>query len=133
MTPDTARDEMLAVFKTVWDATGYPVLWPDVPGAPPASGPYARVTVRHAVGKQTSLSSATGAKLVTHMGTLWISVFIPIGQGGTTGYTLVQSILGAYRAARGSVWYRNPRFREVPDTTGAYSHFNTMIDFTYDT
>lgn len=48
------------------------------------------------------------------------------------GYTLAQSILVAYRAAKGSVWYRNPRFREVPDTNGAYSQINVMIDFTYD-
>lgn len=132
MTPDAARDEMLAVFKTAWDTTGYAVTWSDVPGAvPPSSAPWARVVVRHAEGRQGSLTDANGAKLHTYTGTLWAQIFVPIGQGVSMGYTLARLVLQAYRDARGAVWYRNQRFREAGNS-GAFEQVNCLIDFTYD-
>lgn len=132
MTPDQARDEMLAVFKSFWDTTGYTVAWEDVPSAPPATEqPWARVSVRHGPAAQSTLANNEGVRKYTAVGSLWIQLFTPIGQGGTLGYTLAQSVLTAYRAARGSVWYRNHRFREVPGN-GGFTLINCIIDFTYD-
>ncbi len=128
MTPDSARDEMLAVFKVLWDSLGYAVVWSDVPGAPPVtSSPWARVTVRTDDGRQ----SAIGSTRHTHTGTLWIQLFVPIGQGATPALTLAQRVLQVYREARGAVWYRRQRFREV-GASGAFSQVNCLIDFTYD-
>lgn len=133
MTAEEARDEMLAVFKAVWDPTGYTVVWSDVPGAPPTTEqPWARVSVRHGPAAQSSLSSAAGVMKYTSVGTLWIQLFTPIGQGATLGYQKAQSILTAYRNASGDVWYRNHRLREVPSYR-AFSQLNCLIDFTYDT
>lgn len=130
--PDAARDEILAVFKATWDLTGYAVVWSDNAAQPPAAEqPWARVTLRHADGRQTSLTNAGGAKKHTHVGTLYVQLFLPIGQGVTMGYPLARQVLQAYRAARGSVWYRNHRFREVGDD-GAFEQINCLIDFTYD-
>lgn len=132
MTPELARDEMLAVFKTAWDGTGYAVAWPDNAAAPPATEePWARVTLRHADGMQGSLSGPTGARLQTYIGTLWVELYIPKGQGVTMGYALARLVLEAFRAARGAVWYRKLRFREAGDD-GAYSRVIALIDFTYD-
>lgn len=132
MTPEAARDEMLAVFKAAWDTTGYSAQYPDLPGKPPqAEEPWARITVRHELGGQTSLTNAAGAKKFTHVGSLFVQVFVPIGQGGSMGYPLAKLVLDAYRQARGAVWYRNHRFREVGND-GAFTQFNCIIDFTYD-
>lgn len=127
-----ATDEMLAVFKAAWDLTGYAVVWSDIPGNPPATeAPWARVAVRHATGSQSSLAGSAGSKLHTHTGTLWVQIFVPLGQGETVGRTLAQQVLDAYRAARGAVWYRNHRFREAGNS-GAFVQVNCLIDFSYD-
>lgn len=132
MSPEAAKDEMLAVFKAMWDPTGYTAAYPDVPAIPPPTdAPWARITVRHELGGQTSLSNAAGAKKWTHVGTLFVQLFTPIGQGGTVGLQLVKPVLDAYRNARGVVWYRNHRFREIGND-GAFNQINCMVDFTYD-
>ena len=131
-TATAARDQMFGVFKSYWDTTGYSVVWSDTPGDPPvAAEPWARVVARHATGAQTALANGTGSTLHTHTGTLWIQLFVPLGQGESVGLALAQQVLDAYRAARGDVWYRNHRFREAGNS-GAYSLINCLIDFTYD-
>ncbi len=132
MTPIQARDEMLAVFLAMWTVTGYPVVWTDVPGSVPSTEtPWSRVVLRHATGAQSTLADSTGSRNYTATGTLWVQLFTPIGQGGSRGYELAESVLDAFRNASGSVWYRNARFKELPDD-GAFSRINCLIDFTYD-
>lgn len=132
MTIDEARDEILAVFKAAWDTTGYSAVWSDLPSDPPSTdAPWARPMLRHATGGQSSLANATRLKLHTHTGTLWVQIFVPLGQGDTVGYTLAQLVLNAYRDARGAVWYRNHRFREAGNS-GAFAQVNCLIDFSYD-
>lgn len=134
MTPEAAVDEMLAVFKAAWDTTGFGarVAWTDVPSAVPSGEqPWARVTVQHALGRQTSLAGANGVKRHTHTGTLWVQVFGPMGNGNVTAYGLAKTVLDAYRTARGSVWYRNQRLREA-GSSGAFQQINVLVDFTYD-
>lgn len=131
MTPDLARDEMLAVFKAAWDSTGYAAAYPDVPAEPPAAAPWARPTVQHATGGQATLSGANGARRWTNRGILTVQVFAPAGDGMKTAYDLAQRVLVAFRQARGVVWYRNHRLREA-GTSGAFSQVNVLVDFTYD-
>lgn len=125
---------MFSVFKSTWDATGYAAVWPDVPGsAPPASEeePWARPTILHADGGQSSLSNAEGSKMWDNSGTLFLQLFIPVGQGATLGYQLARSVLSAYRSARGSVRYTRHRMREN-GRDGAFSVFLCLVDFAYD-
>lgn len=130
MSPEAAVDEMLAVFKAAWDPA-HPVLWPDVAGEVPASGSWARVTVQHFSGGQSSLANDVGAKKHTATGTLTAQIFAPIGNGKVTGYQLAYVVLQAYRNARGSVWFRNHRVREAGNS-GAHEQTNVLIDFSYD-
>lgn len=133
MTADQARDEMLAVFKAAWDTTGFVAVYSDVPGQVPASeAPWARVVVRHADGKQASLANDHGAKKYTQIGTLWAQVFTPIGDGMSQAYAHAQIVVNAFSQARSaSVWYRNPRMREMGNS-GAFEQINVLVDFTYD-
>lgn len=133
MTPNEARDEMLAIFKIIWDDQGYTAVYTDVPGSPPsASKPWARPTIKHALGGQASLSSDVGTQIYTQVGTLFIQVFAPLGDGGKKANDLAQLLLVAYSTARGgSVWYRNQRLKNV-GSDGAFENVNVLIDFTYD-
>lgn len=133
MTADQARDEMLAVFKAAWDATAAAsnVGYPDKPFNPPSNAAWARVSLRHANGRQSSLAGAMGTKRYTQTGTLWMQVFAPVGDGMVTAYGLAQAVANAYRTARGTVWYRNTRMQEV-GSSGAFEQINVLTDFTYD-
>jgi hypothetical protein len=132
MTADEARDEMLAVFKAAWDTTAAAgnVTYSDKPARAPNAA-WARVTLRHATGRQSTLANAMGAKRYTQTGTLWVQVFAPVGDGLVTVYALAQTVVNAYRSARGTVWYRNTRLQEV-GSNGAFEHINVLTDFTYD-
>lgn len=131
MTPDQARDEMLSVFKAAWDNTGFAALYTDVTGEVPATeDPWARVVIRHADGGQTGFG-ATQVKKYTQRGVLIAQVFAPIGDGSSKAYELVQLVLTAFSQARGTVWYRNQRFKEIGNS-GAFEQMNVLIDFTYD-
>lgn len=136
MTADEARDEMCAVARTAWLAASQPsgtMLFPDVPGSKPPEQrvPWARVTVRHATGRQSSFGNATARRKFTQTGTLWVQVFAPVGDGLVTAYALAQTVVNAYRTAHGTVWYRNARMQEV-GSSGAFEQINVLTDFTYD-
>lgn len=133
MTPSEAVDEMLSIFKTVWDDTGYTAIYTDVTGSKPVvQEPWARVTVKHAVGGQASLSDDTGKKIYTQVGTIFIQLFAPQGAGQVQARDLAQLVLVAYsKNGGGSVWYRNQRMKEI-GSDGAFDNTNVLIDFTYD-
>lgn len=133
MTPRDAVSEMLAIFKTVWDDTGYTAIYTDVAGSKPTvQEPWARVTVRHALGAQASLSDENGLKVYTQTGTIFIQLFAPQGVGQVTCRDLAQPLLVAYsKNGGGSVWYRNQRMKEI-GSDGAFDNSNVLIDFTYD-
>lgn len=135
MSPDEARDEMLAVFKAAWDTTAVPnnVVYSDVAGSKPfGDAAWARVSIRHATGGQSSLIGDVGQKRHTETGTLWVQVFAPAGDGSVTAYSLATMVRNAYRAVRGStVWYRNHRLQEA-GSSGAFEQVNVLVDFNYD-
>jgi hypothetical protein len=131
MTADQARDEMLAVFKTAWDTTGYAATYTDVPAVKPGSEvSWARVITRHETGGQTGFG-ASAAKKYTQTGSLFVQVFAPVGDGLTKAYELAQTVLVAFSQARGAVWYRKLKLREV-GSDGSFEQINVIIDFTYD-
>lgn len=133
MTADEARDEMFSVLKAAWDTTTVPsnMAYPDKPFSPPSDSAWARASIRTATGRQSNLAGAMGVKRYTQTGTLWVQVFAPVGDGMVKAYALAQTVVNAYRTARGTVWYRNPRMQEV-GASGAFEQVNCMIDFSYD-
>lgn len=122
---------MLAIFKACWDTTGYPAVYSDVGGAP-GNTAWARVTLRHATGGQSSLAGADSTRRWTQTGTLTAQVYAPKGDGLSEAYRLAELVVNAYRDARGgSVWYRKPRMREA-GSSGAFEQINVLVDFSYD-
>jgi len=123
------KDEMLAVFAAVWGTKK--AIYPNVPDTIPTGNVlWARVTVLTANGSQSSLAGDTGDTLFDNTGTLWIQVFAPVGDGDVAGLTAAQSVVDAYRKARGHVWYRNIRMNEM-GADGAFTRFDVKADFQY--
>lgn len=87
--------------------------------------------MRHQDGRQGSLSNQAGVTRHTYTGTIFVQLFVPIGQGLTLGYTLARLVVQAYRSARGAVWYRRQQFREAGNS-GAFEQINVTVEFTYD-
>lgn len=129
-----AKDFMLGVFKTVWDAyPGVPAVeYTDLPGAPPTVDKlWARVTVKHATGAQTSLGGV-GSRRFTATGFVWVQVFAPAGDGSTGALTAAQAIVNAYRTARDTnVWFRNVMLVDMGGD-GAFSRVDVKANFQYD-
>lgn len=129
-----AKDQILTVFKTAWDTTGCPALYPDTPGDPPTSATvWARATLRHATGRQASLSGPiNGCVRYERTGIVIIQVFAPVGDGSTAAYDAAQTVVRGFEDARGlDTWFRNVRINEV-GTKGAFEQINVLADFTYD-
>lgn len=131
MNVSQARDEMYGVFLKVWDKT-YPVVWGTLPGTPPASEtPWARVTIKHSGGGQSSLAGETGTRRFKRIGIIRISVFVPAGGDQVIGYELAQKVANAYEDAKLDVWFRNIRIKEQ-GVSGAFEQIDVLADFLYD-
>lgn len=123
-----ARDAMLKIFNDAWGDRH--AVWTDLPSDIPSEGVWARPTLRHESGAQSSLGDSVGTILYDNGGTLFIQVFTPMGQGSGINYDLCQILVSAYRKAKGEEWYRNARMQEIgPD--GAFLQHNVLVDFTY--
>lgn len=131
MTPEEAVDVMLGIFKTAWDPR--PALYDDKTGEiPPSETPWARATIQHATGGQSSLSGASGTKRHTEKGTVFVQVFTPVGDGSTACYQLAKLVRDAFRDARdANVWFRNVFLTEI-GISGAFRQINVQATFSYD-
>lgn len=122
------KDAILAVFRAAWGAR--PATYNDVP-ATAASVVWARATVKHAEGRQGSLTGGLGTTRWKRTGILWIRVFSPQGDGGKAGLEAAQLLVNAYQDARTDVWYRNVRMSEA-GADGAFQRFDVKADFEYE-
>ena len=132
---DQANIDILTIFKTAWDATGFKALYENVAGEPPTTpSPWARIVLRHTGGNQGSLSGALGTQRWDRNGVLIVQVFVPNGEGLSQAYSLAKIVLDAYEGVSSplrGVWFRNARINEVgPD--GEWFQVNILIDFQYD-
>lgn len=141
---DSARDEILGLFKTQWDAEtpavnggNVPrVEWPGVDSGspPPAGAAWARIVVRHATSRQTTFGE-TGNRRFTRPGLVTVQVFAPTADG--IGLSLAEKLAIIARDAfegRGTasgIWFRNVRITEIgPD--GTWYQMNVLAEFQYD-
>lgn len=124
----------MGVFKDAWDIyPGSPVaLYPDIPGEPPPVDKlWARATVQHSTGAQSSLASDTGTRRFTAKGFVWVQVFAPAGDGSTGALTAAQAIVNAYRVARLAVLFRDVGLIDMGGD-GAFSRVDVKANFEYD-
>lgn len=130
MTYEEARDAIYKVFLDAWGDK--PVIWSDMSArVPDESTPWARVILRHAVGRQASLASDKGTKRFNRAGILLIQIFTPIGRGQTQGYQLATMVANAYEDVKLDVWFRNTRINEK-GSSGNSNQMDVLTDFLYD-
>lgn len=144
LTVGQAREEILSLFKAAWDAgdesDGVLVLYDNDSRDPPAAQatdlaatPFARVSVRHSDGGQSSLADESGIRRFARSGTIFVQVFTGRGIGLALSDALVATAIGAFEGERtaGGVWFRNVRAQEIgPD--GAWHQVNVLAEFEYD-
>lgn len=138
-TINEARDHMLKVFKDAWDTTGFPAVYPgkaedpDNGGDTPSANVWARATIRHADGFQSSLTGPLEElKRHSRIGVVIIQIFGKVGDGSTAAYDAAQIVANAFEKSRGiPVWFRRVRINEI-GTRGPYDQINVLADFTYD-
>lgn len=133
LSPSAARDEIFARIWSGLQPTGRDVIWPDTPAQMPATAtPWARVTLRHATGRQSTLADINGERQFERAGALFVQCFSPAGDGAGEAYSLAESALGAIegRATPGGVWFRNCRLRE-DGIDGAWFGVTVIADFEY--
>lgn len=140
LTPEQAVDAILKVHRDAWLLAGYTdaqVTYTDIPcevpaGVGPSEQVWCRVTVRHATGRQSSLTGGLGTQRFTNRGTLWVQVFGPMGDGSTAGRGAAQTVAGAFRDAKIAVLFRNVSPPIEKGADGAFERFDVKADFEYD-
>lgn len=137
-TTKQARDEILAKFHEAWDADAtssvVPVLYSDVAQDIPDSGPWARVTIRHATGNQATLSNGIGQRRFRHEGQVFVQIFTPFNDGMEDADDLAAIAKQAFEGevtSPGRVIFRRVRINEVGQD-GQFFQTNVVTDFEYD-
>lgn len=136
MNAQEAIDEINKVFNDAWLAAGYTaasIAWDDLPATVPASeAVWARVSIQHATGSQSSLAGEQGVRRWDNRGIVIVQVFAPVGDAKKKVRQAAQVVVDAYREAKNlSVWFRNTRMNEI-GAGGAFNQINVITEFQYD-
>jgi hypothetical protein len=143
-TVQEAVDEILERFNSVWDDTGHPVVWQDVPitsalqkmidGADGVElTPYARVTVRSNRRRQVTIGQQGNRKFEGN-GVLFVEIFTPTGDGLVTTRALATLVSDAFETPNLSshhVWYQEVRTQEN-GSEGLWSRITVTAEWTYE-
>lgn len=129
-----AMREIEALMRNAWP---YKVAWPgtnfDTKKDVTAKDTWARYTIQHNFGDQSSLSDTLGKRRFNKEGNLIIQVFTPLNKGVISAYDAAEIVVKAYegKSTPSGVWFRNVRINEVP-SEGSWEQINVIVDFIYD-
>ena len=130
-----ARDEVHALFKLAWDAgaPGIPLLYWDTAQVVPTTGAWARITMKHVVSGQTTLSGETGQRRFTRTGVITVQIFTPTGDGNVNADLLANVAKNAFEGVHtpGDIWFRDVTATEVGQE-GVWFQTNVTAAFIYD-
>lgn len=146
-TPDTARDEVYALFTTAWNA-GSNAIAGHVPeirykgvledDAPDTSKFWCRISMQTVNENQATLSDCVGVagrKKYTAYGLVFIQIFCPRSNSKCfeIGQKLATLARDSFRgkATPNKVWFRNCRINEIPPED-CWERFNVIAEFEYD-
>jgi len=138
VTPIQAKDEMLDVLKTAWDAdpisTGLIIKYPDVLGPVPSSdNAWVEVLLQHNTGGEANLAGGETTRRYRSAGFLLFRIMTPALEGLDLADQLAEIIVKAYEITKSkSVRYISPRPNYVGND-GAWHQTNVVVEFEYDT
>lgn len=133
-----ARDDILDVFKTAWDAGTTAIVGSvpevryhivEVADTPPEDSYWAWVAVEHVDGGH----AAIGTVLFEHEGIFTVQLYGPSTNEGLANVdALVDLVLVAFegKCSDNGVWFRNARVNEVGPERGFFQ-VNVLVDFVY--
>jgi hypothetical protein len=138
-----ARDEIFSLIRNYFNSQGstVPILWQGIPiDKPPdtsdlsyAAG-YARATVLHSGGRQSTLGGKSGTRF-DRSGVVIIQCFGPIGigKGLTNAEQIATMALDALegKTTPGGIWFRNCRPNDIGPADGWFQ-INVVAEFLYD-
>lgn len=131
-----ARDQIYALYKAAMDAnaSSTKIIYDDAKGDTP-DGPtsWARISVRHTSGGQSTISRQSGISRYTRTGTVYVNLFETPGAGLNTLDPLAKIALDAFegKTTVGNVWFTKAQVRELGIVNGWYQ-VNVLINFSYD-
>lgn len=134
-TVETARDEINTMLKDAWEAASRTekLFYDDTKNEKdPDRSSWARISVRHTLGGESSISGGNGKGRYERTGTVYVNLFSDPGDGLRDLDPLVKIVLDAYegKATPSQVWFRRARVREQGIVNSWYQ-INVLIDFTY--
>lgn len=134
LTYTQARDEILTLLKAAWDPTTYPMIYDDLKGSvPTTSTPWARATLKHFTGNQSTLANDVGNRRFSRSGNLTVQIFTESGKGLSLSDTLAKIVTDAFegQTSPSGIWFRNVRYNEAV-ADGNWYQVNVIVDFEYD-
>ena len=131
-----ARDEMLALIKKAFDdnAPAVELVYDDMKASKPEGpAPWARATVRHTGGGESSISRGNGKGRYNRVGTVYVNLFAPPGDGLRVLDPLTKVALDAYegKTTPSGIWFTRVQAREIGIVNGLYQ-VNVLANFSYD-
>lgn len=135
-----ARDEILGVFKTAWDAdvtsASVQVIYPDNPDQPPNdNSPFTRLNIIHSPeGNQVTLQNEIGSRRFRRFGICISQVFTVRGDGLNLSdqlSTIARNAFEGVVTSPGGVIFRNVNAIEV-GPSGIWFQVNVIANFEYD-
>jgi len=140
-TATEAYDDVLALFKTVWDPTGHRAIWDNVSKAKPpdnvvpggAPKPWARVNYNLGPRFQSSLSNENGKKRWTQTGFVVVQIFISTAEGLSPALDLVKIVEDGFEGKKtpNQVWMKDSDVNIV-GVEGEWFQVNVTTNFEYD-
>lgn len=138
LTDKDARDEILALLETAWqadaDSTNLPLLYENTTASRPADGSaYAVALIRKVDNIQATLANETGQRRFRTFGIVTVQIRTPQGDGYTLSDKLSRVARDAFRGRRTSngVVFTRARVKEA-GADGTYALVNVIADFEYD-
>lgn len=134
LTYTEAYDQILDLFKTAWDTTGFKAFYEDLRDQRDASeSPYVTVFSGGVVSSQSTLYGSVGNRRFKRDSFITILLFTPSGKGLQQRNNLVKVITDAFEGVSiaNGVWVRNIRI-DGPVRDGKFSQTNITVEFTYD-
>ncbi len=146
MDQEQARVEIVALFKTAWDAggdsTGIEVLYQSDGRQPPdaeetgedgLSVPWARFSIRHGSGETRTVGNAAGQQKETQEGILTCEIRVSLTQGLRQADKIAKIVKNAFRGQRtaGGATFKNVTSQER-GRDGVWFRMDVLADFEYD-
>ena len=134
LTYEEAYDEMTAMMKASWDATGYQIFYETVRDEQDTStDPFVYYSSKLGSAFQAAMGAAAGQRMFRRRGMIIIQLFCRSGKGLSESLQLAKVIADTYegKSSPGGVWFKNVTPKDM-GRDGIFQQTNIVVEFEYD-